>query len=141
MLWPWLFANFSFSFYVFINRSNCKKQSYFGWNLLYLSKRTSLTKPESLLILWSWLYIIWTMTAEIWKATVIRNFLQWIFLEMKGVLNGDNKEDVFLLAHIGIFLDPFRFWADACDIISPEKFLNSLLEISRGVWLTLNRVW
>ena len=39
-----------FAFYVFINSFNCKKQSYFGWNLLYLSKKVPYTKRERLSI-------------------------------------------------------------------------------------------
>ena len=37
-------------FYIFINSFNCWRQSYFGWNFLYLSKKTSLTKLERLSI-------------------------------------------------------------------------------------------
>ena len=50
MLWTWWSAKFSFTFYVFINNFHCKKQSYFGWNLLYLFKKGSLTKLERLSI-------------------------------------------------------------------------------------------
>ena len=32
-------AKFSFAFYVLIDSFNCKKQSYFAWNLFYLSKK------------------------------------------------------------------------------------------------------
>ena len=35
----WLLSKFYFGIYVSINSSNSQKQSYFGWNLLYLSKK------------------------------------------------------------------------------------------------------
>ena len=43
-------CKFFFAFYVFINSFNCLKQPYFVWNLLYLSKKMSSTKSETLSI-------------------------------------------------------------------------------------------
>ena len=42
-------CNFFSAFWVFINSFICQKQSYLGWNLLHLSKRTSYTKSERVL--------------------------------------------------------------------------------------------
>ena len=39
-----------FSFYIFVNSSNCSKQSYFDWNFLYPSKKTFQANLESLSI-------------------------------------------------------------------------------------------
>ena len=39
ILCPCLSAKFSFAVYGFINSSSCSEQSYFGWNLLFLSKK------------------------------------------------------------------------------------------------------
>ena len=42
ILRKWLSEKFCFAFYVFINSSNCWKQSYLDWNLLCLSKKANL---------------------------------------------------------------------------------------------------
>ena len=39
-------SKFAFAFYIFINSSNCKKQSYIGYNLLYLPKERPKTNLE-----------------------------------------------------------------------------------------------
>ena len=42
-----MFAKFSVDFYISINSCNCKKHSYLGQNLLYLSKNCTKNKLEN----------------------------------------------------------------------------------------------
>lgn len=60
------------------------------------------------------------MTAKIRKAIVIRTFSNQFFCEVSELLISDNAKGVFSWV-TEIFLDPFCFGADPCDIISQGK--------------------
>ena len=73
ILWTWLSVKISFPFYVFINCFNFKKQSYFGWDLLYLSI-CGITWNDLYETICMTLIRFWNLIIQIWRERTHPNF-------------------------------------------------------------------